>query len=410
MKITFGVARKYSRVTNLICFHLTLMTAKNMLSATNEYFYEINERLNNLIIVLLAVVYVYVFVFDNLLPRLNVKTALILVLCFLFFLGSSLFTPDLFANELVRSQFRTFIAYCLPLFILCTYESNPDDLLERLFDVCTPLFFLSSVCFYFAFSRQQGYLYSEAFSDYSMSFGYSTLFLNVLLLFKYESKRRIIDLLFYLPTIVYIFLTGSRGPLIYIAISLVMILFIQERSNRKIIYISLTIIASLVLLIFYSDIMRTFLAFLDSLGISSRTVSMLLQGNIQWDTGRSEIHHAFINAINQHPVFGLGAFGGTYRVNGLAHGIFLDTFSNFGFLGGGILFIIIIYHLIRLLIKTKGTLTYKLIIILLIFSFGGATFGGAFFEKKELWMLFGFLIGYRATDDFTEEKNKSNSV
>ena len=120
MKISFGVARKYSRVTNLICFHLTLMTAKNMLAATNQFFYEINERLNTLIILLLAVVYVYVFIFDNLLPRLKKKTALVLALCFLFFFGSTLFSPGLFSNESVRSQLKTFIAYCLPLFILCT--------------------------------------------------------------------------------------------------------------------------------------------------------------------------------------------------------------------------------------------------------------------------------------------------
>ena len=392
------ISKKYSRVTNLICFHLTLMTAKNMLAATNEFFYEINEMMNNLIILLLAIAYLYVFVFENLLPRLKMKAALILFLCFLFFLGSTFFSPGLFSNELVRIQFKTFIAYCLPLFVLCTYESNPNVLLERLFDVSTPLFLLSSVCLYFALSRQN-------YLDYSMSFGYSALFINMLLLFKYESKRRIIDLVFYLLTIVYIFLTGSRGPLAYIAVSWVAVLFTQEKSNRKAIYIFLFIIPSFVLIVFYSDIMRSLLAFLGSLENESRTVTLLLQGNIQMDSGRTEIHKDLINEINQHPIIGLGAFGGTYRV-GLAHSIFLDTFSNFGYFAGGLLFIILIYHSIRLLIETKGTLTYRLIFMLLILTFGGGLFDGAFFDKKELWMVFGILIGYRATDDLTEERNK----
>ena len=134
-------------------------------------------------------------------------------------------------------------------------------------------------------------------------------------------------------------------------------------------------------------------------------MTLLLQGNIQLDSGRSAIHQNLLNEINQHPILGLGAFGGAYRV-GLAHSIFLDTFSNFGYFGGGLLFIILIYYSIRLLIKTKGTLTYKLIFMLLILTFGGGTFGGAFFEKKELWMLFGILIGYRVTDDLTEERNR----
>ena len=157
--------------------------------------------------------------------------------------------------------------------------------------------------------------------SYNMSFSYGCLLPMV----SFYRQRKLIDYLIAILLLVIVLAIGSRGAAIVFIFYVFYDIF---QSNKK---WSLIFIVG-ILLLFLS--LPTLSIYLDTIGINSRTLTLLANGDINQDSGRSVIYNYFINLLNTHPLLGLGLFGDRVYLDGYyCHNIFLEMLLNFGYLG-----------------------------------------------------------------------------
>lgn len=197
------------------------------------------------------------------------------------------------------------------------------------------------------FSLRRGYWLGESSTgetiklSYDLNFGYNLLLPVCTFLCGGLRNKRVPDLLIAAIGVVMILLGGARGPLLGIIIFCVLyIMMTTAESKHKIRNILLVLLVGGGLFIYYRPILNLFATVLDSLNISSRTITKLLEGSISEDNGRSEIWDGAINMIKANP-FGYGAMGarnGLYRIHyvGHPHNFFIEILIDYGVILGPI--------------------------------------------------------------------------
>lgn len=176
-------------------------------------------------------------------------------------------------------------------------------------------------------------------SEYSMGFGYCILLPMLVLFYQRKFYSIIISFLLFILLVVY----GSRGPLLTVAIFLLYML-IKKKS-----YGLVGLMAILGVVGF-----TAFVSYIDSLGISSRTVSMFLGGNIDAESNRDVIAQKAIELIKSNPITGYGLFGDRKPVGDWCHNIILEVFCDFGVILGSVLLLILFHSVFKAFIKLKG--------------------------------------------------------
>lgn len=373
-------------ISNVIVLHLYILICKNMLVNVSDFWFGYNNIFNNLITVFFAIIYLRLFFVSDLTRKIKSGVIAMVLFVILFILitygiDSNRFTSNVFPYTYVKTQLRTFVAYCLPLFIVVSTLTSIDCLLERLYKFTFLPFVISTISFLFSLQPHENGVY--------MSYGNAVMFLSVLLLFKYAHTKNLFDLIQFALTCLYILISGSRGPLvsIFIAVFFVMIIF----SKRNPLLLMLLVLMTFLIVLFYNQILDFIISVLERMNVRSRTILMYLEGNITSDSDRSLYHEKLLEQLNQNPIIGLGAFGGE-AVVGLAHSLYLDILANFGYLFGSLFIGYIIIKDSFLIIKYKGTGISELLLILSIIIFPRGFFDESFWNSKELWMIMGLFI------------------
>ncbi len=186
----------------------------------------------------------------------------------------------------------------------------------------------------------------EIHSQYSLSFGYSMVF----------------------PTIIFIYLGYKKRKISAIFLTLFGLWSIFTQAVK----IGAVIAALFLIAVFGNTLLKYIGTFLHSMGISSRSIDMLLQGEFTNDNGRDLIWVTVVNAIRKGGVFGYGVLGDRPFVApihyvGYSHNIFLELICSFGIIGVGLSLYIII-DAIRMIFFCKDTEWRELYIILLSVS------------------------------------------
>lgn len=189
---------------------------------------------------------------------------------------------------------------------------------------------------------------------YSLSFGYSMTLPTIIFLYFFIIQKRIHYLVFSVLGLISIFTMGSRGPL------LIIILFIMLMVLRGIVdaegregriskiksILKIFAIGLLALLLIYYFI----IPIIPTIEIKSRTLQMLLSGDLTKGNGREVIWSSVFENAKDHWVFGLGVFGDrpiVFPLNyaGYAHNILLELFISFGVLGIAVIVIIFVHFI-----------------------------------------------------------------
>lgn len=382
------------QVSSVIMIHLCIMNCKNILVATSSFFSQFNDRLNLLIMVVFAIMYARLVIKTRLLNKIPTVTYITIIFLAAFiavscFFDRKLFVSNVFPYSFVPKQFRTFIAYCFPLFIATSALTDIGILMKKLYAsiyIMIPFVLFGLFC---------SLLSSESSYEYSMSYGYSVLYVFCLLLIKSLSIKSWKDSIFRVICVIAIVLVGSRGPFACV-IAAYFIAATQKplTMGRCVLWIFLLIIAA-IFMVAYKEILNGLALLLDSMNISSRTVRMLINGQITYDSGRNEYYEVLIAAINKSPLIGLGAFGGEKTV-GKAHNLYLDVFANFGYVLGGIFLAILLYRVVCVLATRRRDYCEILWLLLMLTGIRGF-FSDSFWATKELWMIMGVLISYAHT-------------
>ena len=199
---------------------------------------------------------------------------------------------------------------------------------------------------------------------YNMGFGYSLLFPAMFLLF----SRRFIFTLIAILLFCIIFLEGSRGPLVPIILFFVLQKMMLGTVRGK---LALGLLVLLILLSFIA-LLPSIVGWLDSIGLQSRTLNLLVAGEIVQDTGRGLIYDAIVEKIWMQPFGGYGVFGDRQFLNGVyCHNFFLELAIDFGIFAPALVLLVLLVLFLYMLPKlAKDELIFFLLLVLaLIFSF-----------------------------------------
>ena len=247
--------------------------------------------------------------------------------------------------------------------------------------------------------------YSRYEGQYNLGFGYSVLV--TVLYFAAEAflnQKK----LYYIPFAVgsvFILLGGSRGAIIWVLAVFVLMLpyrWHTMKTREKTIFLLLLIVFTpIVILLYlnYTQVVQWIIAFMSRHGISSRTITTLLNGEFADMNGRDEIYQITIARIKEGGLWGNGVFGERVVVGqkfrwGYAHNFFLELYAAFGYVGGTLLSVLLIYRIIRTAIYCRST-AEQIIFITFFVSSLKLLLSDSFWFNSSFWALLALLWLWR---------------
>lgn len=242
------------------------------------------------------------------------------------------FFPD--NTPFVTSQgLRFLLPVVLPSF-LCLTVVYDYQIVEKTLYVVSWLTFALVLLYIFGFFSG-----IVVFSSYNMPFSFAC----VLPFVAFYSHREFYDRIVCLVLFVLVLAIGARGAALCMTSYVIMDLF-QHKSRWRVLVLIFVVVFIISLPFLHN--------WLGSIGISSRSLDMLLYGDITADSGRGDIRKHFINEMMEHPFLGLGLFGDRLLANvPYCHNLFLEIVLDFGIPVGGTLLVIGFIKLISLYFK-----------------------------------------------------------
>lgn len=213
--------------------------------------------------------------------------------------------------------------------------------------------------------------------DYNMSFGFQIVIPTLIHISEYHLKRKWYFLVLVVLELVMILLYANRSILLCVSFFVVVLILIGN-SNYKRKFFIVTAIFALVLFLYINgeEILDNVVLFLDSRGISSRTITMMNEHNIDYDSGRGEIWDCCFTMIQEKPILGWGLGGEYYELSRLmgyvnnesiigTHNMLIQFLVEFGVFVGSVLCLMVIIPIFKLH-KIKDT--YKFLLLLVCYS------------------------------------------
>lgn len=211
-------------------------------------------------------------------------------------------------------------------------------------------------------------------NDDDMMYSYGVVLLTCTLIHNFSKRKNILDILLALVGVFSVFLSGTRGPLVCIAVCLCLS-YISRITNKvsKILFIIL--LGLFVLMGGLTNIMSAMSFFFRKLGFNDIRLVQYHQDNMLMDSsGRDLIASKVWNAIVENGIIGGGIGYDRVILDTYAHNILLECYCNFGLLLGSVLIILIIVACYKFInskekdIASLGIILISTILIKLLFS------------------------------------------
>ena len=268
-----------------------------------------------------------------------------------------------------------------------------------MFFYCARNFLISTIRGYWLVYSAQTMTNIE--SAYSMDFGYDILL--TIMIFGYLAlyKKKLLYFAIAAASFGMCLIAGSRGPLLCIGVFGVLLLieFMRKDIKRLMIILSAIFAAGMVIVWNFTRIMKSLQNILDSLGISSRSIQMILEGNVTDNNGRAQIYQMAIALIKKNPLTGWGMYGDRYVIGqrfswGYSHNIVLELMVTFGVVIAVILLLIIGISMVRLIISANSR-TVRVIFIIFISISVKLMISMSFWYEPYFWGAIAIFVNWR---------------
>lgn len=182
-------------------------------------------------------------------------------------------------------------------------------------------------------------IYDLGFS-YNQGFGYMLLFPIIVLFY----QRKWYSLAFAAVLFLLLLLYGARAPLLSLGVFFIYILLRQKKYGLLIVLVVLVGIAI--------PIMNSTL---ESYGLSSRTLELYMNGELDSDNGRNVIREEVMKGVHQNP-YGWGLFGDRVITHGEnnAHSFIREIQAELGLYVGTLVLIFFFFQVLRRFLRVKG--------------------------------------------------------
>lgn len=222
----------------------------------------------------------------------------------------------------------------LPAFLMIRQIWNYEILMKYLrgFAIAVVLASLGTLLGYLSLNNQPAYMY----------FSYDLLFAVVTLFFSFFQNKKAIFLLAALLGAGLMFFCGARGPLLCVAIAVVLyVLFLTDDSTVKVLAILFSVLGLLLVLVFWQPLLDLLANAAEGMGIESRMIEKMRDGTLADDSGRSLVRSDLTPHLN---LWGYGVYGDRGLTGGRhAHNIFLELMVHYGLIIGSAICIFIVF-------------------------------------------------------------------
>lgn len=289
-------------------------------------------------------------------------------------------------GDIVENPMYLFLFYGFLGLYLAQYLKDVNLLCSNLDKFALVTVVLALVQYIFALQRDSSPQY--------MVFSYNLLFPTAYLSLRCISAFRFKRLIGSVIGAGLILIAGCRGALVcYLTAILLYIVFAGSISrNRKAIFILMMIPAIVLINIYWNEILVALTKLLNSIGVDSRTLTMLSNQSFFDDSGRSAIQQMVIDNIGVLPK---GLYYDRIVADGsYAHNLFLELLLEYGILLGGLIIAWLCYHMIQSAISVSKDPSASVVFYALIASgFMRLMFSGSYLLNEPFfWLLIGFML------------------
>ena len=213
----------------------------------------------------------------------------------------------------------------------------------------------------------------------------------------YIRERKNLDLFLVVTGTLLMLTVGSRGGVMSILFFWGCWWIMAKRNIMKnVVYIMLFGI----FLLLSGPIMNTIFSMSKVFGYSSHIEDTIEGGGLFTDKARMSLFTFFIDKIKESP-FGYGVMGDRFLTDGFyfkpiyPHNLYIEILTNFGFVTGGIISLILTFYLVKYLFGYENKNYSMAILILCSISFVHLMFSGSYWGNHMFYMLIGLMIGSR---------------
>ena len=319
----------------------------------------------------------------------NIKAYIIMVAWFVLFLFSIFLTPTI--RIMAPRAFIYFANNIFCIAVLLQSISNLQVLINKLKKYIPINLLYSATLLITGINGER----------YSMSFTYSTMasmLLCLVLVINYKEKR-ILYLLSFFFFILTNFKYGSRGS--FVCCFMAMILsFCLSATKKQLKYLLIIMFAFVTLTVFWDRIIALFI----NLFPESRNLTILLQGNLLYGSGRDEIYSKVLSEFCRNPFTIRGLYSDraflSSSLNDIeimwgsySHNLFLELLYQWGIWCIPIVIAIGVYMIKVFLRIKKGEKDVKIMLVIVYsFSIGQLLISSSYLIAPSFGMLVGLLI------------------
>lgn len=206
------------------------------------------------------------------------------------------------------------------------------------------------------FWMEEGSYGQEYQSSYNMSYGYTLLLFVCCFLYCAFERGSLWNLLLAGAGIFMILCGGSRGPMLEIAIFLVLYTLLRfRRSRHKLLYFNGVAAVCLTGMAFWQRFLEWLHDLLEQWDLHSRTLEMMLDGTVTQNNGRDVFWMTSWNMIRDNPL-GYGAMGARHvlcdiHIVGHPHNYVIELLIEYGVVVGPLILFLMLIASLRIFLK-----------------------------------------------------------
>lgn len=237
----------------------------------------------------------------------------------------------------------------------------------------------------------------ETERSYSLDFGYSMVFVLLVLLFTYISTRKKWLLLSCALILLLILDSGSRGSFLCVFMCAVLLFLNGKWSGRqKFRNLLLITAAGCMVMFLWNWFLSILIVAMKRFNISSRTLEMLVNDEAMDDSGRDIIYSIIKQKIAEKPILGYGAFGDRQFIGprfnwGYSHSIVYEMWADFGVIFGTLFLGLLLFCVFRMIWTSKDQ--SWIAVGITVFSIGSRlAVSNTFWGDPYFWMMCALLF------------------
>lgn len=349
--------------------------------------------------------YFFLILVINCLPvirRSFTKSALICVVIFALVSVISIMIAE--NDEIHFAVLSGFFRFGFPCFLIGLSICDTDDLINKL-EMSSGLILLYIGLSIFVFKSN-----SILDSAYSQDMGYEALVPFVIFTGMLLKKRTTYNIFGMIASIIFVVMSGARGPLLCLLLSGVVLFLIYAQMDIKKL-LAVAIIGGLcavVVFINYQSIIQWLISVFDSFGVSTRILYGLLNKDLSDDVMRGRLRSFAWEYAKNHIIGGTGfvndrqliyesllvgvaqgAFG-TY-----VHNFFLELMVQFGLVPGLLISILFSLKILKSFSRKYSFNTKLFLAALLSVAFWPLMISRSYLNVAYFYLLVGYLLGIR---------------